>query len=233
MELSLKVLSGKNAGQEIKVPITKFFIGRADDCHLRPHSDMISRHHCVIVVGEGAASIQDFGSKNGTFLNGERIVREAQLRTGDRLTVGNLDLEVMLTSSVGGAKRPKVLDVKDAAQRLVSAGAGNDETKISEWLSQDDESIQETRRFDDIGAKKAAKGTQPASASTSDSTPNSFSDTSIVPSGKAPTPHVKQNRSASEEGKKIFGKLPPIPADAAKNSRDAAADMLKKYFKNR
>jgi len=43
MDLKLKVLEGKNAGQEVPVTGKKFFIGRAEDCHLRPGSDLISR----------------------------------------------------------------------------------------------------------------------------------------------------------------------------------------------
>ena len=36
MDLKLRVLEGKNAGQEIAVPSKKFLVGRAEDCHLRP-----------------------------------------------------------------------------------------------------------------------------------------------------------------------------------------------------
>ena len=50
MEVSLKVVVGANAGKELKVPGPKFFIGRAEDCHLRPKSDLISRHHCVLLI---------------------------------------------------------------------------------------------------------------------------------------------------------------------------------------
>ena len=120
MELTIKLLSGKSAGKEIKIPVNKFLIGRADDCHLRPHSDLISRHHCVLLVEEGLCAVRDFGSRNGTFVNDEQIVGQRELHNGDRIKVGNLDFEVQLTSSVGGKKQPKVKDVKDAARRTIS-----------------------------------------------------------------------------------------------------------------
>lgn len=55
MEAILIVASGKNAGRKIAVRGPKFFIGRAEDCQLRPTSDLVSRHHCVIMVGVSQA----------------------------------------------------------------------------------------------------------------------------------------------------------------------------------
>ncbi|HEY2759191.1 MAG TPA: FHA domain-containing protein, partial [Pirellulales bacterium] len=115
MELTLKLLSGRSAGQEVKVPVNKFLIGRAEDCHLRPHSDLVSRHHCVLLIEEGFCALRDFGSKNGTLVNDERVVGQRELKTGDRVKVGILEFEVALSSSVGGKRRPKVKDVKDVA----------------------------------------------------------------------------------------------------------------------
>ncbi len=34
MELTIKLLSGRSKGQEIRIPSNKFLIGRAEDCHL-------------------------------------------------------------------------------------------------------------------------------------------------------------------------------------------------------
>jgi pSer/pThr/pTyr-binding forkhead associated (FHA) protein len=73
MEVRLKVVGGKNAGHELILAGPKFFIGRAEDCQLRPKSDLVSRHHCVILVEEGFVAIRDFGSKNGTLINGQAV----------------------------------------------------------------------------------------------------------------------------------------------------------------
>ena len=74
MDLKLKVLEGKHAGQQIAVKATKFLIGRAEDCHLRPGSELISRHHCALMVEDGYIAVRDFGSNNGTFVNEERVI---------------------------------------------------------------------------------------------------------------------------------------------------------------
>ncbi len=101
MDMKLKVLEGKNAGQEISVKGNKFLIGRAEDCHLRPASEMISRHHCAILVEDGYMGIRDFGSKNGTYVNEERIVGERELKAGDRLAIGHLRFEVHVAHKIG------------------------------------------------------------------------------------------------------------------------------------
>ena len=137
MELSLKLLTGRSAGQELKVPVSKFLIGRAEDCHLRPHSDLVSRHHCVLLVEEGFCAVRDFGSKNGTLVNEERVVGQRELHNGDRIKIGVLEFEIQLTSSVGGKKKPKVKDVKDAAVRTAAGSPPKKEEDedISDWLS--------------------------------------------------------------------------------------------------
>ncbi len=149
MELTLKLLTGRSAGKDIKIATNKFLIGRAEDCHLRPHSDLISRHHCAVLVEEGFCAVRDFGSKNGTYINGERVVGQQELHNGDRLKVGVLEFEVQLTSSVGGKKRPKVKDIKDAAQRMAAgpARSGCDDD-ISDWLAADNDAVRDTNRID-------------------------------------------------------------------------------------
>jgi pSer/pThr/pTyr-binding forkhead associated (FHA) protein len=134
MDLKLKVLEGKNAGQEIAVRGKKFFIGRAEDCHLRPGSDLISRHHCVLLVEDGYVGVRDFGSKNGTFVNDQRVVGERELKPGDRLAIGPLYFEVEIAHGLAGTKRPPVGDIKEAAARTAQV-ASKDPFDVSEWLS--------------------------------------------------------------------------------------------------
>src|SRR5215207_1777900 len=104
MELKLKVLEGKNAGQEIAVQAPKFFVGRAEDCHLRPGSDLISRHHCVLLVDEG-------------------YVGDRELKAGDRLSIGPLRFEIHMGHGLAAKKRPPVADIKEAATRAAKDAA--------------------------------------------------------------------------------------------------------------
>src|SRR5262245_32345080 len=49
--------------------------------------DMVSRKHAKIITDDKTVSIQDLGSTNGTFVNGEKI-RKVDLKDGDRILVG-------------------------------------------------------------------------------------------------------------------------------------------------
>ncbi len=231
MELTIKLLSGKNAGQSIKIPVNKFLIGRASDCHLRPHSDLISRHHCVLLIEEGFCAVRDFGSRNGTLLNEEPVVGQRELHNGDRLKVGNLEFEVELTSSVGGKKRPKVKDVKDVAQRTAAgpAGAGKDEDDISDWLSIEESAI--ARRIDHGESKKSHEAPAEAIANRETTFLKAPTDetTTVKPmDGNVPA-------AGAETAKRLFGngKIVVPPKDPPKNSHEAATQALKKLFNNR
>ncbi|NIL97048.1 MAG: FHA domain-containing protein, partial [Planctomycetales bacterium] len=70
--------------------------------------------------------VRDFASKNGTFVNGERVRTERELKTGDHVRLGPLEFEVQLGVTVGGKKKPKVQSVTEAASRTVEAAAEED-----------------------------------------------------------------------------------------------------------
>jgi len=102
MQVTLNVVGGKHAGKIVPVTAPRFFIGRAPDCHVRSTSSSISRHHCVILVGLCVIDVQDLGSKNGTWVNGEQVRGHRFLQSGDRLAVGRLEFEVQVTATQGG-----------------------------------------------------------------------------------------------------------------------------------
>src|SRR5690349_19521616 len=89
----LKVLSARQQGSTIPLPTGRFLIGREEDCHLRPNSELVSRHHCVFTHDEYTVRVRDLGSTNGTFVNGNRVRGTAVLSSGDRVTVGKLEFE--------------------------------------------------------------------------------------------------------------------------------------------
>ena len=146
MEVKLIVVHGKHAGQEIAIPIRKFFIGRAEDCNLRAHSDLVSRHHCVIVIEEGYVAVRDFQSKNGTFVNGQRITDETALKSGDRLKVGQIELEIQIAAAAA---------VKKAAAEPAEKGL-----ELGDRLAVADDSDTVTMLPTDLAKLSAAVGKQ-------------------------------------------------------------------------
>src|SRR5687768_6241188 len=62
-------------------------IGRREDCDLRIPLGDVSRKHCRLVRDGDVLKVEDLGSSNGTFLNGQRV-QEALLSPGDSIQVG-------------------------------------------------------------------------------------------------------------------------------------------------
>jgi DNA-binding winged helix-turn-helix (wHTH) protein len=63
-------------------------IGRGDDVVIAIESSKVSRQHANIAVSATEATIEDMGSKNGTFVGGERITSRRALSDGDEISVG-------------------------------------------------------------------------------------------------------------------------------------------------
>jgi len=62
-------------------------LGRSTDATLQVRDAKLSRHHCEIRATREGCFVRDLGSKNGTFVNGARVI-EARLRNGDRIQIG-------------------------------------------------------------------------------------------------------------------------------------------------
>ncbi|HOU92273.1 MAG TPA: FHA domain-containing protein, partial [Polyangiaceae bacterium] len=86
--LALRFISGKYQGGEFPLEEGKeIVVGRSSELDMVLVEEMVSRRHARILMKEGAITIQDLGSTNGTFVNGEKI-RRASLREGDRVLIG-------------------------------------------------------------------------------------------------------------------------------------------------
>ncbi|HET6324619.1 MAG TPA: FHA domain-containing protein [Planctomycetaceae bacterium] len=101
MDATLRVLSGPHAGETIAIRRGKLLIGREEDCHLRPESEFVSRHHCVLLLDDYTLRIRDLGSKNGTFVNGRRVGSgETILLHDDTISIGEMIGQIDLTPAV-------------------------------------------------------------------------------------------------------------------------------------
>jgi pSer/pThr/pTyr-binding forkhead associated (FHA) protein len=96
MEVKLLVVHGRPQRKSLVFPRGSYVFGRGAECHIRPNSEWVSRQHCQLLVTSEAASIRDLGSRNGTLINGERVVGERDLADGDEIQIGPLVFEVKL-----------------------------------------------------------------------------------------------------------------------------------------
>jgi len=75
-------------------------VGRSSTCHIVLDDGLVSRRHAQFVVNAKTASIEDFGSVNGVYLNGERISGQRALRDGDRVQIGKQDFVLRSATKV-------------------------------------------------------------------------------------------------------------------------------------
>ena len=89
MNAKLIVVGGDTKAAEInlKLPTT---IGRGRGVTLTLPHPLVSRKHCEIFAGDGTLFVRDLGSLNGTFVNNQRIEGDAELPSGELLTVGTV-----------------------------------------------------------------------------------------------------------------------------------------------
>lgn len=81
------VLAGHNVGEMYKVAAEQLTLGRGGGADVRLVDEGISRFHCRIGVDGDDLYVEDLQSRNGTFLNGERITRR-KLEDGDKIQLG-------------------------------------------------------------------------------------------------------------------------------------------------
>lgn len=72
-----------------------FTVGRSQECGLPLDDEKVSRKHAVLHVAEGALSIEDLESRNGVYVNGDRIDGLRALSHGDVITIGKSDMHVV------------------------------------------------------------------------------------------------------------------------------------------
>jgi hypothetical protein len=69
-------------------------IGRAAGCTVSiPDDTFLSQLHARVFRDRGEAYVEDLGSTNGSFLNGNKLALALQIRKGDRIQIGNTVLE--------------------------------------------------------------------------------------------------------------------------------------------
>jgi DNA-binding winged helix-turn-helix (wHTH) protein len=67
-------------------------VGRDRECAVRIDDRSVSRQHARIVVSSGKTTIEDLGSKNGTFVNGARVGEDVILEDGAKVRIGSVSM---------------------------------------------------------------------------------------------------------------------------------------------
>ena len=90
-DIFLEVVKGPQIGERFFLDGERITIGRDPKVQLFLSDITVSREHAVIVREGAEVHVQDLGSLNGTYLNGN-IVEDAHLKSGDILQIGTFQL---------------------------------------------------------------------------------------------------------------------------------------------
>ena len=139
------VLKFENAVlQEVPVNAKEVSIGRSPDNALVIDNPAVSHYHARVFNEEGRIMLEDFGSLNGTFVNGQRVKMVA-LKHGDSVAIGKHTIVVSdsrdldgFAVSYGMAKTaaPKlnetvILDTKERRAFIQQVAAGGESAQVA------------------------------------------------------------------------------------------------------
>jgi len=85
----LVVTKGSATGRDHAVT-TECVVGRGSDVDFNIDDGNASRRHCRVLVDGAGYAVEDLGSRNGTYVNGVRIQRQA-IKDGDVVRVGSTE----------------------------------------------------------------------------------------------------------------------------------------------
>lgn len=116
MILSYNLPNGEE--KKIKLEKSKITLGRGLNVDLTIQDRLSSRLHCAIEFKNNAWHISDLKSRNGTFVNGERI-QETRLNVGDRIRIG----ETVLVCERAAVKGTETV-IRELEKEMDSDGKG-------------------------------------------------------------------------------------------------------------
>ena len=99
-EACIIVIYGTELGKRLELGAAPFEIGRASTNDLFIDQESVSRHHARITYADGAYSVADLGSTNGTYVNDEIAPATRKLRDGDQIRIGRSILKFMTGENV-------------------------------------------------------------------------------------------------------------------------------------
>jgi hypothetical protein len=86
--VDLIVRQGPEAGRRFAITEQEVTVGRHAGCDIQVDDPGVSRQHARITWRETGYAIEDLGSANGTFVNGERLTASRLLKDGDAIGLG-------------------------------------------------------------------------------------------------------------------------------------------------
>jgi predicted component of type VI protein secretion system len=95
-------------GRDLVIADFPCVVGRHTSCDRCLNISLISRHHCSFFRRGAEVWVEDLGSRNGTWVNGEPITGACPLHDGDQLELARLPFRVDLCGAEASPEEPEV-----------------------------------------------------------------------------------------------------------------------------
>jgi pSer/pThr/pTyr-binding forkhead associated (FHA) protein len=89
----VQVISGPHAGRDFPLK-HGFFVGKAQGCDMLIDDGYTSGHHAQFIMDGAKVSLYDYGSTNGTFVNGQKITN-ITLEHGATIKIGSTEMRFL------------------------------------------------------------------------------------------------------------------------------------------
>src|SRR6266540_1986604 len=90
----LVIADGPQAGVNAQLAGEPVIIGRGSDCQIKLDDDYSSTRHARLFLSDGQWWVEDLGSTNGTYLNGQRLTRPVAAEIGGSIRIGRTTLNL-------------------------------------------------------------------------------------------------------------------------------------------
>jgi len=90
----LMISQGNQAGLSAELAGGMIMIGRGADCQLILDDDYVSTRHARVVATPNGIYVEDLGSTNGTYVNGQRITAPTTITLADSVRIGKTMLKL-------------------------------------------------------------------------------------------------------------------------------------------
>jgi hypothetical protein len=113
-------------GVSVSLPLAgSVVVGRSTECEIVLNDSLVSRRHARLYVDSYGVILEDLGSANGVYVDGERLERQRLLRPGQRIVIGAQAFELCRTEDgvPRSGERPGTVTLDD---RVTMAPAEND-----------------------------------------------------------------------------------------------------------
>jgi DNA-binding winged helix-turn-helix (wHTH) protein len=91
-------------GREFGLQRGENLLGRSRDCRVRLDATRVSRRHARITIDGAAALIEDCGSRNGTWVGGQRTTGRLRLKDGDEIGIAGISMRFRILAPGAGTE---------------------------------------------------------------------------------------------------------------------------------